>query len=71
MKLPLTGGCACGAIRYESTAEPAMMLPPVVEAYLRTYPSTQNRAGGRAGASRFSEILARLAELGCWRAKHV
>ena len=23
---PFSGGCACGAIRYESTAEPAMML---------------------------------------------
>jgi hypothetical protein len=26
MKIPFTGGCACGAIRYESTAEPMMML---------------------------------------------
>jgi hypothetical protein len=26
MKLPLTGGCACGAIRYESTAEPMLMF---------------------------------------------
>ena len=24
--IPFTGGCACDAIRYESTAEPAMML---------------------------------------------
>src|SRR5258707_10645394 len=23
---PFSGGCACGAIRYESTAEPVMML---------------------------------------------
>jgi hypothetical protein len=23
MKLPITGGCACGAIRYEITAEPS------------------------------------------------
>src|SRR6188508_1943388 len=23
---PFTGGCACGAIRYESTAEPVLML---------------------------------------------
>jgi hypothetical protein len=26
MKIPFTGGCACGAIRYEGTAEPSMML---------------------------------------------
>lgn len=26
MKLPLTGGCACGAVRYESTKKPLMML---------------------------------------------
>jgi hypothetical protein len=26
MKIPFTGGCACGAIRYESTAEPVLML---------------------------------------------
>ena len=26
MNQPYTGGCACGAIRYESTAEPVMML---------------------------------------------
>lgn len=26
MKIPFTGGCACGAIRYESIAEPVMML---------------------------------------------
>ncbi|MDB6058622.1 MAG: Gfa-like protein [Verrucomicrobiales bacterium] len=26
MKLPITGGCACGAIRYQSTAEPVVML---------------------------------------------
>jgi hypothetical protein len=26
MKLPITGGCVCGAIHYESTAEPIMML---------------------------------------------
>jgi hypothetical protein len=26
MKLPLTGGCACGAIRYECDAEPLMMF---------------------------------------------
>ena len=26
MKLPLTGGCACGAIRYETTAEPVVMF---------------------------------------------
>src|SRR5215218_4899688 len=26
MKIPFTGGCACGAIRYESNAEPVMML---------------------------------------------
>jgi hypothetical protein len=25
MKLPITGGCVCGAIRYECTAEPLMM----------------------------------------------
>jgi hypothetical protein len=24
--IPFSGGCACGAIRYESTAEPVMML---------------------------------------------
>jgi len=26
MKLPFTGGCACGAIRYECTAEPLEMF---------------------------------------------
>lgn len=26
MKIPFAGGCACGAIRYESTAEPVVML---------------------------------------------
>jgi hypothetical protein len=26
MKLPLTGGCLCGAIRYEITAEPVRMI---------------------------------------------
>lgn len=26
MKLPLTGGCICGAIRYECSAEPLMSL---------------------------------------------
>jgi hypothetical protein len=26
MKKPVFGGCACGAIRYESTAEPIVML---------------------------------------------
>ena len=26
MKIPFSGGCACGAIRYESTAEPVLML---------------------------------------------
>lgn len=26
MKLPVTGGCACGAIRYEASAEPLGML---------------------------------------------
>jgi hypothetical protein len=26
MTIPCSGGCACGAIRYESTAEPALML---------------------------------------------
>jgi hypothetical protein len=26
MKLPLTGGCACGAIHYETTAEPVVMF---------------------------------------------
>ena len=26
MTPPFSGGCACGAIRYESTAEPVMML---------------------------------------------
>lgn len=26
MNLPITGGCACGAVRYESTAGPVMML---------------------------------------------
>src|SRR5256886_11252589 len=26
MKIPFTGGCSCGAIRYESTAEPVMMF---------------------------------------------
>src|SRR5256885_4006741 len=26
IKIPLTSGCACGAVRYESTTEPALML---------------------------------------------
>ena len=26
MKVPFTGGCSCGAIRYEIAAEPGMML---------------------------------------------
>jgi len=26
IQIPFTGGCACGAIRYESIAEPVMML---------------------------------------------
>ena len=26
MKIPITGGCACGAIRYECTAEPVAMF---------------------------------------------
>ncbi len=26
MKLPITGGCYCGAVRYESTAEPLIMV---------------------------------------------
>lgn len=26
MKLPITGGCVCGAVRYEITAEPLLML---------------------------------------------
>jgi hypothetical protein len=26
MKIPFTGGCACGAIRYECTAEPTSMF---------------------------------------------
>jgi len=26
MKIPFTGGCSCGAIRYECTADPIMML---------------------------------------------
>jgi hypothetical protein len=26
MKIPITGGCACGAIRYEIKTEPALML---------------------------------------------
>lgn len=26
MKLPITGGCACGAIRYEASAEPITMF---------------------------------------------
>jgi len=26
IKIPFTGGCACGAIRYESKTEPVMML---------------------------------------------
>ena len=26
MKLPITGGCACGAVRYESTAVPVVTL---------------------------------------------
>jgi hypothetical protein len=26
MKLPITGGCVCGAVRYELSAEPMLML---------------------------------------------
>jgi hypothetical protein len=26
IKIPFSGGCACDAIRYESTAEPVLML---------------------------------------------
>jgi hypothetical protein len=29
MKLPITGGCVCGEIRYECGAEPIMMLVPL------------------------------------------
>ena len=42
MKIPFTGGCACGAIRYEISAEPLMTFKchctPSAEAFKKHGP---------------------------------
>ena len=46
-ELPLTGGCGCGAVRFELSA-------PLVSAYYCHWPRCQRRTGTAASANAFS-----------------